>query len=627
MDNSPLEILKKYWGHTAFRSAQKKIIDEALAKNDVLGLLPTGAGKSICFQIPAMLTPGICVVISPLIALMNDQVSSLKKKGIKAEFIHSGMSPKQMDYVLDNCIYGNTKFLYLSPERLNSVFVKARLTQMKINFIAVDEAHCISQWGHDFRPSYRTVLQIREFAPSACVIAVTATATKKVANDIQIQLDFKKSNIIRTSFKRTNIFFEAHRTENKNPSIIHYIKRKSGSGIVYIRSRKTCELFTQELNKQGLSAEYYHAGIEIKERKKIEERWKSNHTNIIVATNAFGMGIDKQDVRFIIHHGIPNTLEEYYQEAGRAGRDGKLSHAAIFYNKSDILNLSNLLSYRFPKRKVIRTVYQAIANKAQIAIGSGENEGTPIDLKSFAKKIDLHPLTVHYAIKLLESSGYVYLSEDVNSTSKLKILQARNEIEGILKQSSFQSNLMNALLRSHTGLFNNYIKISEGKLAEILESSVDQVKKGLEIFEKTNVVHYQKQNFAPRVFFAHHRISSKNLVLPKELYEIRLKVAQKQLKAITDFVIEQEKCRTNIALFYFDETPHSPCDHCDTCQKKTSQESDEQHITKILSQSPKELSELVHLSKLPREVTISIVRNLMDKNHVIRNGTVLLLKD
>ena len=627
MDNSPLEILKKYWGHTAFRSAQKKIIDEALAKNDVLGLLPTGAGKSLCFQIPAMLTPGICVVISPLIALMNDQVSSLKKKGIKAEFIHSGMSPKQMDYVLDNCIYGNTKFLYLSPERLNSVFVKARLTQMKINFIAVDEAHCISQWGHDFRPSYRTVLQIREFAPSACVIAVTATATKKVANDIQIQLDFKKSNIIRTSFKRTNIFFEAHRTENKNPSIIHYIKRKSGSGIVYIRSRKTCELFTQELNKQGLSAEYYHAGIEIKERKKIEERWKSNHTNIIVATNAFGMGIDKQDVRFIIHHGIPNTLEEYYQEAGRAGRDGKLSHAAIFYNKSDILNLSNLLSYRFPKRKVIRTVYQAIANKAQIAIGSGENEGTPIDLKSFAKKIDLHPLTVHYAIKLLESSGYVYLSEDVNSTSKLKILQARNEIEGILKQSSFQSNLMNALLRSHTGLFNNYIKISEGKLAEILESSVDQVKKGLGIFEKTNVVHYQKQNFAPRVFFAHHRISSKNLVLPKELYEIRLKVAQKQLKAITDFVIEQEKCRTNIALFYFDETPNSPCDHCDTCQKKTSQESDEQHITKILSQSPKELSELVHLSKLPREVTISIVRNLMDKNHVIRNGTVLLLKD
>jgi ATP-dependent DNA helicase RecQ len=626
MDNSPLEILNTYWGYTSFRSEQEKIITNALSNKDVLGLLPTGAGKSICFQIPAIIKPGVCIVISPLIALMNDQVSALKKRGIKAEFVGSGMSPRQMDYALDNCIFGNTKFLYLSPERLNSIFVKERLKQMKINFIAIDEAHCISQWGHDFRPSYRSVIQIRELAPKASVIAVTATATEKVANDIQIQLDFKKQNVIKTSFQRKNIFLETHHTENKIPSILHYLKRNLGSGIIYIRSRKTCEIISKELNKEGISAEYYHAGIDLEERKKVEERWKINTTRIIVATNAFGMGIDKPDVRVVIHYGLPNTLEEYYQESGRAGRDGNQSKAAIFFNRSDIKNLNNLLLYRFPKRELIREVYQAIANKAQIALGAGENEGTTIDLKSFSEKLKSHPLSVHYAIKLLESSGYLFLSENVTSASKLKILQDRFEIEGILNNAGFQSKLLSVLLRSYTGLFNNYIKISEGKLAEILETSVTQVKKGLEILEKTNVVHYEKQNFLPKVFFAIHRVSSKDLRIPKDLYETRYRVAKSQLKSITDFAIEKEKCRTNIALFYFNETPKTVCGNCDNCISTNIQTTDEQHIIKILSQSPQELSELVNLSRLSRETTIATIRSLMDRSKIIRNGTILLLK-
>ena len=626
MDNSPLEILNTYWGYASFRSEQEKIITNALSNKDVLGLLPTGAGKSICFQIPALIKPGVCIVISPLIALMNDQVSALKKRGIKAEFVGSGMSPRQMDYALDNCVFGNTKFLYLSPERLNSIFVKERLKQMKINFIAIDEAHCISQWGHDFRPSYRSVIQIRELAPKASVIAVTATATEKVANDIQIQLDFKKQNVIKTSFQRKNIFLETHHTENKIPSILHYLKRNLGSGIIYIRSRKTCEIISKELNKEGISAEYYHAGIDLEERKKVEERWKVNTTRIIVATNAFGMGIDKPDVRSVIHYGLPNTLEEYYQESGRAGRDGNLSKAAIFFNRSDIKNLNNLLQYRFPKRELIREVYQAIANKAQIALGAGENEGTTIDLKSFSEKLKSHPLSVHYAIKLLESSGYLFLSENVTSASKLKILQDRFEIEGILNNAGFQSKLLSVLLRSYTGLFNNYIKISEGKLAEILETSVTQVKKGLEILEKTNVVHYEKQNFLPKVFFALNRVSSKDLRIPKDLYETRFNVAKNQLNSITNFAIEKEKCRANIALFYFNETPKTRCGNCDNCLKTNMQNTDEQHIIAILSQAPKELSELVNLSRLPRETTISIIRSLMDRNKIVRNGTILLLK-
>lgn len=625
--NSPENILKQYWGYSTFRPAQKKVIDEALSGKDVLALLPTGAGKSVCFQIPALLNPGICIVISPLIALMNDQVGQLKKKGIKAELISSGMSPKQMDYALDNCIYGNTKFLYLSPERLQSVFVKERIKQMKVNFIAVDEAHCISQWGHDFRPAYRSVTQIRDWAESAPVIAVTATATKKVSNDIQLELNFTKQNVVKTSFGRDNIFFETYHTENKIPSIIHYVKNLEGTGIIYIRSRKTCEDLSLQLSKHNISSEYYHAGVGIEDRKKTEYRWQTNKTKIIVATNAFGMGIDKPDVRFVIHYGLPNSLEEYYQEAGRAGRDGQPSKAALFFNRSDIQNLKNLLQYRFPKRPVIREVYQAIANQAQVALGGGENEGTPIDLKEFAKKLKLHPLTAHYSIRLLENAGYIFISEDVTSSSKLKILQDRREIEGILNGDGFQSKLLSTILRSYTGIFNNYVKISEGKIAETLQTSPKQIRKGLEIFERTNVVHYEQQNFLPRIFFAVNRVSSKNLIIPKEILETRFEVAQKQLKAMSDYAISKDKCRTNIALFYFDETPKSNCGKCDYCLKDSNTTSDENYILNLISSTPVELAQLVVKSDLPRAKTISIIRILMDNGKIVRDGMILRPKN
>lgn len=621
--NSPESILNKYWGFTSFRSAQKKVIQQALSGSDVLALLPTGAGKSICFQIPALCKEGICIVISPLIALMNDQVLQLKTKGIKAEFISTGMSPKQIDYVLDNCIYGKTKFLYLSPERLNSIFVKERLKLMNINFIAVDEAHCISQWGHDFRPAYRSVMQIRDWAPKASVIAVTATATQKVANDIQLQLNFSKKNVIKTSFERKNIFFECHHTENKIPSLIHYVKDLTGSGIIYIRSRKISEELSRQLKLKNISSEYYHAGLSIEERKNIENRWKENSTQIIVATNAFGMGIDKSDVRFVIHFGLPNSLEEYYQEAGRAGRDGKSSKAALFFNKNDIQSLQNLLHYRFPKRNIIREVYQAIGNNAQVAIGAGENTGTAIDMRKFSKKLELHPLIVHYAVKILENAGYIFISEDMTSSSKLKILQDRKEIEGILSNNGFQSQLLSTILRSYTGLFNNYVKISEGKIAEILKTSITKVKKGLDIFERTHVLEYQKQYFLPRIFFSMNRISSRDLIIPKEILELRYEIAKNQLGALTEFVIEKKKCRTNIALFYFDEIPKTKCNHCDCCEKDTSSQNEENYILQLIKSNPLELSELVSISNLPRTKTISEIRRLLDSNKIIREGMIL----
>ena len=620
--NNPVSILNKYWGFSDFRPAQVKVINEAMSSTDVLALLPTGAGKSICFQIPALCKKGICIVISPLISLMNDQVGQLKKRGIKAEFISTGMSPKQMDYVLDNCIYGDTKFLYLSPERLNSIFIKERIKLMNINFIAVDEAHCISQWGHDFRPAYRKVIKIRDWAPKASIIAVTATATKKVANDIQIQLDFGKKNVIKTSFERKNIFFECHHTENKIPSLIHYVKNLTGSGIIYIRSRKISEEVSKQLKLKSISSEYYHAGLSIDERKNIQERWEKSITKVIVATNAFGMGIDKADVRFVIHFGLPNSLEEYYQESGRAGRDGKLSKAVLFFNKNDIQNIQNILHYRFPKRSIIRNVYQAIGNNSQIAIGAGENTGFPIDMRKFSEKLKLHPLTVHYAIKILENSGYIFVSEDMTSSSKLKILQNRTEIEGILNNKGFQSQLLSTILRSYTGIFNNYIKISESKIAEILKTSINQVKKGLDIFEKTHVLEYQKQIFLPRIFFAINRVSSKDLIIPKELLEVRYEVARNQLDALTEFAIEKKKCRTNIALFYFGEIPKTRCKNCDCCVNKNNPQS-KNYILELIKSNALEISELVSISDLPRAETISEIRRLLDSNKIVRDGMIL----
>lgn len=625
MTQQPEDILKQYWGYESFRGQQKRIILDALANKDILGLLPTGGGKSVCYQIPGLLRPGITIVISPLLALMNDQVLRLKQMGIKAEFINGGMSPKQMDYALDNCVYGKTKFLYLSPERIQSVFVKERIKQMKVNFIAIDEAHCISQWGHDFRPAFRNVRSLRDLLPGVPVIAVTATATKKVANDIQLQLDFLKQNVIKDSSKRTNIYFESIHTENKIPAVTQFIRESKGCGIVYIRSRKLCEQVTYQLNKEHVSAEYYHAGIGIEERKQIEERWKNDKTRIIVSTNAFGMGIDKPDVKLVVHFGLPNSLEEYYQEAGRAGRDGKAAKGVLFFNRNDIQNQRSLLNYRFPSRETIRNVYQGIGNLSQVAIGAGENEGAQLDLKVFSKKQNLHPLTVHYAIKVLENSGYIFLSEDVTSGSKLKILQERKEIENILSNIGFQAKLLSAILRSYTGIFSDYVKISESTLASILETSVDKVKKGIEILERTFVVDYKAQSFLPRVFYASHRISSKDLIIPKEILETRQQVAEEQLGAMVNFAIEKKKCRTNIALFYFDETPLSKCGNCDNCLNKLDL-SPKSHIINILNNTPLELPQVIQQSELPRNETIAIIRNLMENGEIIRDELLLRLK-
>lgn len=619
MSKTPHQILKEYWGFDDFRPLQLEVIHEALQGRDVLGLLPTGAGKSVCYQIPALIKPGTCLVISPLIALMKDQAEQLKQRGIKAEYITAGTPPKLIEAAFDNCQFGKSKFLFLSPERIQSFFIQERIKNLNVNYIAIDEAHCISQWGHDFRSAYRKVSLLRTLLPKISIIALTATATKRVASDIQLQLDFPKSNILKGSFDRKNITFSSHRTENKIDRIAHFIKNQKGSGIVYIRSRKLTEELCNSLKKLNIRAEYYHAGLSLQDRSDAENNWKKGITQVIVATNAFGMGIDKANVEFVVHYGLPNSLEEYLQEAGRGGRDGQPAQAVLFYNRNDILNLQSMLAYRFPDLKTIKAVYQQIANYAQIAIGGGENEGIEIDLKSFAKKIETHPLLVHYSIKTLENAGYLFTSDEVNRSSQVQVLQARHEIEQVINNSGFQGKLLSLLLRSYTGLFNRYCNISEGELATNLETSVSKVKKGLEILEQTQIIHYKKQDFKPKVFFATPRVVNTSLLIPKELLVERKKAAKKQLEAITEYAIEEQKCRVNLALFYFDEQPTKKCGHCDNCLKATTQPSHLEYVLNLVTDEPKDLNSIILTSDLDSKATIQAIRQLMNEKKIISN--------
>lgn len=618
-------ILKKHWGYNAFRPDQEQIILAALRGEDVLGLLPTGGGKSICFQVPAMVKKGICIVVSPLIALMNDQIKRLKSINIKAEMVSGNMTPKQMDYALDNCVFGNTKFLYLSPERLQSVFVQERVKQMNVNFIAIDEAHCISQWGHDFRPSYRKISLLRQLIPSVPVIALTATATKKVGNDIQLQLDFKKRNVFKSSFKRPNIQFSAENVENKNLAITNFLKVNDGCSIVYIRSRKKSEELAAYLQNQGISADYYHAGIAYDDKRDLEEDWNADKLRVIVATNAFGMGIDKPDVRNVLHYGLPSSLEEYYQEAGRAGRDGEPARAKLFFNRNDFSTAQMMLNYQFPKRSIIQNVYQSIANKAQIAVGAGVNEGTGIELKTFAEKLNTHPLLCHNSINILERCGYIFTSENIGATSKVQITQRRNEVESVIQSNKLEGKLLSVLLRSYTSIFNTPVSISESKIASILEVSVSAVKKTLQNLEKTYILTYQEKAFLPSVFFTVPRVSNKYLKIGRDVLEERQEQAQLQLNSIINYASNCGNCRTNYALFYFDESPKSKCDTCDICIEKSKSIAPSEYIIDLLKNGELSLVEIVLASNLDKTTTVEIIRTLLDRNILARNGDKIML--
>ncbi|MCY1719887.1 RecQ family ATP-dependent DNA helicase [Prolixibacteraceae bacterium Z1-6] len=562
------QILTRYWGYPDFRPLQLDIIESVAAGNDTLGLMPTGGGKSITFQVYSLSKPGICIVVTPLIALMKDQVESLNKKGIKALAVHSGMTGREIKLTLDNAVWGEYKFLYVSPERLNSERFLERLEQMKVNLLTIDEAHCISQWGYDFRPSYLNIIQTREILPGIQVLALTATATPKVADDIQEKLGFKKKNLIQMSFYRENLSYLVRRVENKTGYLLDTIKKVTGSGVIYVRNRKATREVSDELRKNGISASYYHAGLSNLVRSTRQDSWLSGQTRVIVATNAFGMGIDKPDVRFVIHIDSPDSLEAYYQEAGRAGRDGKKSAAVLLFNNADKTKLKKHVTVAFPEVENIKRIYDALCNYFQIAVGFGKGKVLEFSLQGFSQAYKFQQAMVYNSLKILQREGYLEFTEEVDSPSRVFFPISRDELYKFQVANAKLDDFIKLLLRSYTGLFSGYVGIDEELLAKRSGLNHEQIYNYLKHLRKSNVIDYVPRNRTPFIYFSKERLTIERIKISKENYEIRKKDYAARIDAVIEYGSSTLKCRSQMLLAYFGETDAPPCGTCDVCKAK-----------------------------------------------------------
>ncbi|MDR2970426.1 MAG: RecQ family ATP-dependent DNA helicase, partial [Bacteroidales bacterium] len=558
------KILKQYWGYDQFRPLQEEIARSVLEGNDTLALLPTGGGKSICFQVPALAKEGVCLVISPLIALMKDQVENLKKRGIKAEAIFSGMNSHEIDRILANCIYDKEfKFLYVSPERLKTQGFLVNLKLMKITLIAVDEAHCISQWGYDFRPPYLEIAEIRKFFPKIPILALTATATPEVVNDIQEKLRFHKKNVFQKSFKRENLTYFVMCEENKMGRLLRLIEKNPGTGIIYVRNRRRTKEIAEYLQHFKVSADFYHAGLDSATRDKKQSEWMSNATQVIVSTNAFGMGIDKPDVRWVVHLDIPDTLEAYFQEAGRGGRDLRPSIAVMLYDNNDIKELKTNFQLTFPPIDVMKNIYKILCEHYQIPLGEGENRIFPFDPDELCKKMKLKPIELINAFSFLEKTGVLALSEEVKKQSTLHFIADDETLQQYYQKNNDKQDFVKLLLRSYGGLFSNYIKINEEEIARRAEMQVVEVETLLEELSKKNILFYSKRSAQPHIIFSQNRVPENYLYFKDEIYKKRKKKKKKRLDSVLHFVENQNTCRSQLLLDYFGESKSEPCDNCD----------------------------------------------------------------
>ncbi|MEX1001321.1 MAG: ATP-dependent DNA helicase RecQ [Crocinitomicaceae bacterium] len=562
-----VEILKKYWGYDQFRKKQDQIIASVLKGKDTLALLPTGGGKSICYQVPGLLQEGTCLVISPLIALMQDQVDQLKKRGIKAVSISSGMSAREIDIQLDNAVYGHIKFLYVSPERLKTRLFQARFEKMNINLIAVDEAHCISQWGYDFRPAYLEIAAIKKFKPDTPILALTATATPEVVDDIQKRLDFKEQNVFFDSFERSNISYNTYLSNNKVNRMLEYLKDKKDSGIVYCSTRKEVKNICKVLIDHNYSADFYHGGLDAEVRRKKQQSWIDNETRIMVCTNAFGMGIDKPDVRFVLHYDIPETIEAYFQEAGRAGRDGKSSEAWLFYEPADVERLQEKIRLKYPTLESIKKIYNCLGNYFQLAIGSGKEESYPIDMLDFCDHYNLDLITAYNSLKFLEIGGFISLSENINRPSRLHILVDQPTLYQFQVKDNNLNRIIQFLLRTQMGIFEDMVAINERKIAKYTQLSTKQVIQGLSLLEQQDVIDYLPETKGSSVFFVTERLADNNLSLPTEIYHQRKKISFSKMESMVEF-LEKNECSNIMLLRYFGENESSACGRCNRCLEK-----------------------------------------------------------
>lgn len=582
------EILKKYWGYDSFREKQEAIINAALSKQDTLALLPTGGGKSICFQVPGMVMEGITLVISPLIALMHDQVEGLKAKGIKAVAITSGMSQKQIDIVLDNAVYGETKFLYVSPERLKTRLFLARFEKMNIGLIAVDEAHCISQWGYDFRPSYLQIAEIRKLKPTVPILALTATATPDVVEDIQKRLEFPTANVIQKSFNRPNLTYSTHQTINKLNRIKEYVRATKGSGVIYCSTRRKVKEVCKYLLEIGESADFYHGGLDMETRSLKQKAWINDQTRIIVSTNAFGMGIDKPDVRFVLHYDIPESIEAYFQEAGRAGRDEKAAEAHMFFEANDILDLQEKFSLKFPGVETIKNVYKALGNFFQLAVGAGEGETFDIDMLAFCDQFNLNLITVYNSLKFLELEGFLTLSEGIESMSQIKIKVNNFDLYQYQVRDKEFNQVIQFILRTQMGVFDDFVKIDEGKIAAKTKLPNKRIVEILHHLEKEDVIDYFPRTNKPRITFLTERLPISNLYISPLYYHDRKVIAENKLNAMLSYLNADTICRNVYLLEYFGDTNGKPCGKCNSCLTTSQNEINPDLYRSILDDFKKE---------------------------------------
>jgi len=622
-------LLKKYWGFDTFRPKQEAVITEVLAQKDTLALLPTGGGKSVCYQIPALAMQGVCLVISPLIALMKDQVTQLQKRNIKAIALSGKMSQNELDIALDNCIYGTTKLLYISPERLQSDLVRERIEKMKISFIAVDEAHCISQWGYDFRPSYLEICELRKLKPKTPILALTATATKTVTKDIQSKLLFKSENVIQSSFQRDNLAYMVLEENHKIKRVKSMLNKINGSAIVYVRSRKKAYEISTELNRSGISSSFYHAGINIEDRSDSQDKWMNNEVRVMVATNAFGMGIDKADVRLVIHLNSPDTIEAYFQEAGRAGRDSKKSYAVNLFQRSELTNAIERFKENFPSLKEIRSLYQNIANHLQIAIGDGFEETYDFEVEDFCNHYKLDKTKCIKALQILDKENLIKYESFNKQSSSIHILKPSNTVINYKSQNPKKAQLLQFILRLYPGVFDQAAEINERRIAIKLQLNSNYIHKLLRQLDEENVLKYTQRSNRSKITFKSARHDSSHLPISKTNLKERKMLLLNKLESMAEYLFNKKYCRSIMLLDYFGEKESEDCGICDLCiEKKSNTESFRktirEELLKNVKENPIDISNFISkYSKIKELIIFEEINDLLSEELISKQGQIL----
>ncbi len=611
---SALEILKTYWGYDQFRPNQEAVIHAIIGRQDTLALLPTGGGKSICFQVPALMQDGVCIVVSPLIALMKDQVHQLRKRGIKAVAIMSGMSQREVDVALDNCVHGHYKFLYVSPERLKTELFLARVKRMPVSFVAVDEAHCISQWGYDFRPAYLEIPELRKLLPEVPFLALTATATPKVVVDIQEKLAFSTSHTIQSSFERPNLTYVVQYEPNKWERLVKLVKQSKGSGVVYVSTRKHTAELARYLSGMGIKADYYHGGLSMVERDHKQDAWITGQTQVICATNAFGMGIDKADVRFVAHMDIPGSIEAYFQEAGRGGRDELPAYAVLFYDENDIREVREQLAKNYPPKAFIKQVYQALGNYFRLANGGGLGESFPFAIQDFCNNYNMNYRAVFAALQFLAKNGLVSLSDYDYMPSSLMITTTQRRFYEYKVANPKFAPIIDVLLRSYTGYFDDYITINEQLIGERCDSNKGEVVQQLSYLSKLKLLDYRKESDSPLLTFTSPKLDAKRVQIAPDTYDQLKRRSLEKLDAVLAYLANESTCRNIQLLAYFGEKTTTTCGKCDVClsKRKTTGKVVEQAMLNTIKNESLTVSELIQaLTEEYREEQVIAIYKLL----------------